>query len=182
MLELTLALHTLCTDPEHQCLCRHRALAQQPSCLGKKQTLPGDEYGSRGCCWAVVVSPSATDATTDTQRGHNRWYTQDNILQHCSSSKRQLRARLSPCQTAPRTALPMPSPKAKSHRQLGRVEMAQRVSWSVCPEAWRHYHPLPTSLSALLLCPPLLLYISRTHPRPARLPTALPIPHSGPIV
>jgi hypothetical protein len=31
--------------------------------------------------------------------------------------------------------------------------------------------------------PPLCsLYISRTHPHPARLPTALPIPRSGPIV
>lgn len=164
MLELTLALHTLCTDPEHQCLCRHRALAQQPSCLGKKQTLPGDEYGSRGCCWAVVVSPSATDATTDTQRGHNRWYTQDNILQHCSSSKRQLRARLSPCQTAPRTALPMPSPKPNLIDSWGGwrwpsacrgVSVRRRGDTTThCP------HPFRPFCSALRFC-----FIFRGHTR-----------------
>lgn len=91
---------------------------------------------------------------------------------------RQLGAQLSPC----------PLTKPNFAEELGRVEMAQ--SWSrPSGEAWRHYYTVYTTLhhahipfgpSAL---PSALLYISSTYARiPQRLPTALPIPPSGPIV
>lgn len=81
MLELTLALHTLRAIQSIQCHCRHRALAQRQACLGGNRTPSGCEYGSRGCCWGVVVLlSSATAGSTDTQGGHNRRSIQDNIF------------------------------------------------------------------------------------------------------
>lgn len=79
--ELTLALHTLTAIQSTQCHFRHRALAQQQACVRKEQTPKAHEYGSRGCCWGLVsCSRQSVSVPMRTQRGHNRWSTQDNIF------------------------------------------------------------------------------------------------------
>jgi hypothetical protein len=151
--------------------------------VGKKQTPCAAEYGSRGCCWGlrdlgdlVVLTPPlpAINGSTDTQRGHNRWYVQDNIWQLYSSDKRQLQAPVAVTvllrQTARRTALPMPTQKAKSLRRAGaggdgtawsRLSGERRGDITLqspsCP------HPFRPFCSALRS----VVYFEDTHPHPA---------------
>lgn len=122
----------------------------------EKQTPSSCDFGSRGCCWDVVVLSPAINGTADIQRGDNRRYAQDNFWQDYmrapanDSSElacrrdRQLGAQLSPC--------PLKKPNLKS---WGGWRWQRACRGVVCPEAWRHYSPLPTSLSALLPAPPL---------------------------
>jgi hypothetical protein len=114
---------------------------------------------------------SATAASTDTQRGHNRRSIQDNIF--AALQLQQTTAPSSP--VAVTDSSEHSSPHAHSKSQIsqragaggdGTKRVVESLSGGV--ETQRHYSPLPTSLSALLSCPPLcccVLYISRTHTR-----------------
>ena len=53
-----------------------------------------DAVEGRGGEVVVVLLLAIINGSTDTQRGNNRWSIQDNIWQHHSSDKPQLRARL----------------------------------------------------------------------------------------
>jgi hypothetical protein len=172
--ELTLALHTLCAiQSTHctQCPLPPPRLGSTAGVCGKKQTPCACEYGSRGCCWdlrhqrhlrdLVVLTPPlpAINGSTDTQRGLNRRYAQDNILQLYSS------------ETARRTALPMPTQKAKSHRRAGAggdgtARVVESLSGGVetLLSTLHHAHiPFGPSVSALRSA----VYFEDAHPHPA---------------